>query len=84
MAGRASMQQFQPFRDWVRSHKIELALSVRVTAAALASLAIALALQLKLPLWAVFLLVYPPACVGLFGMTYLAFRWRWWRAGGSG
>jgi ABC-type transport system involved in multi-copper enzyme maturation permease subunit len=38
----------------------------------------------KLPLWAVFLLVYPPACVGLFGVTYLAFRWRWWRAGGSG
>jgi ABC-type transport system involved in multi-copper enzyme maturation permease subunit len=37
-----------------------------------------------LPLWAVFLLVYPPACVGLFGVTYVAFRWRWWRAGGSG
>jgi ABC-type transport system involved in multi-copper enzyme maturation permease subunit len=41
-------------------------------------------LGIELPLWAMFLLVYPPACVGLFGVTYLAFRWRWWRAGGSG
>jgi uncharacterized membrane protein YccC len=46
-------QGFEAFRSWLRSHKVELALSVRVTTAALASLAIALALQLKLPLWAV-------------------------------
>jgi uncharacterized membrane protein YccC len=48
-----SMQGFQPLRSWLRSHQVELALSVRVTTAALASLVIALALQLKLPLWAV-------------------------------
>lgn len=39
---------------------------------------------LKLPVWALFLAVYPPACLLLYGVTYLAFRWRWWRAGGSG
>jgi ABC-type transport system involved in multi-copper enzyme maturation permease subunit len=39
---------------------------------------------LRLPVWALFLLIYPPACLVLFFVTYLAFRWRWWRAGGSG
>ncbi|WP_406700671.1 ABC transporter permease subunit [Singulisphaera sp. Ch08] len=34
-----------------------------------------------LPVWANFLLLYPPVCLLLFGVTYLAFRWRWWRAG---
>ena len=38
----------------------------------------------ELPVWAVFLLVYPPLCLVLFGATYLAFRIRWWRAGGTG
>jgi len=47
------MQNFTSLRDWVRSHKVELALSVRVTSAALVSLVIALALHLRLPLWAV-------------------------------
>ncbi|SIO00098.1 ABC-2 family transporter protein [Singulisphaera sp. GP187] len=37
-----------------------------------------------LPVWANFLLLYPPACLLLFGVTYLAFRWRWWRAGAGG
>jgi ABC-type transport system involved in multi-copper enzyme maturation permease subunit len=37
-----------------------------------------------LPIWSVFLLAYPPLCLGLFGITYLAFRWRWWQAGGLG
>ncbi len=46
-------QGLQSLRSWLRSHQMELALSVRVTAAALASLVIALALQLKLPLWSV-------------------------------
>ncbi len=37
--------------------------------------------DLELPVWALFLLIYPPVCLALFGVTYLAFRWRWWRAG---
>jgi ABC-type transport system involved in multi-copper enzyme maturation permease subunit len=41
-------------------------------------------LGVKLPVWAIFLAIYPPSCLALFGVTYLAFRWRWWRAGGSG
>jgi ABC-type transport system involved in multi-copper enzyme maturation permease subunit len=36
-----------------------------------------------LPVFAIFLLMYPPLCVLLFGVTYLAFRIRWWRAGGT-
>jgi ABC-type transport system involved in multi-copper enzyme maturation permease subunit len=36
-----------------------------------------------LPVWAVFLIIYPPLCLILFGATYLAFRYRWWRAGGT-
>ena len=42
------------------------------------------ALGLGLPVWAWFLMLYPPLCLVLFGVTYLAFRWRWWRTGGSG
>jgi ABC-type transport system involved in multi-copper enzyme maturation permease subunit len=41
-------------------------------------------LGLGLPAWAWFLMLYPPLCLVLFGVTFLAFRWRWWRAGGSG
>ena len=37
-----------------------------------------------LPVWAIFLCIYPPLCLVFFGVTYLAFRWRWWRAGGLG
>ncbi len=37
----------------------------------------------NLPVWAVFLGLYPPLCGILFGITYLAFRLRWWRAGGT-
>jgi hypothetical protein len=37
-----------------------------------------------LPVWAIFLCIYPPLCLGFFGVTYLAFRLRWWRAGGMG
>jgi ABC-type transport system involved in multi-copper enzyme maturation permease subunit len=36
-----------------------------------------------LPVWAVFLILYPPLCLILFGATYVAFRYRWWRAGGT-
>ena len=28
--------------------------------------------------------IYPPLGLGFFWVTYLAFRWRWWRAGGLG
>jgi ABC-type transport system involved in multi-copper enzyme maturation permease subunit len=38
---------------------------------------------LGLPVWAAFLFLYPPLCLLLFGATYLAFRYRWWRAGGT-
>ena len=37
-----------------------------------------------LPVWAVFLLLYPILAVVLYGATYLAFRIRWWKAGGTG
>ncbi len=40
--------------------------------------------EIWLPVWAVFLLIYPPLCLVFFGITYLAFRWRWWRSGGLG
>jgi hypothetical protein len=37
-----------------------------------------------LPVWAIFLCIYPPLSLALFFFTYLAFRWRWWRSGGLG
>jgi ABC-type transport system involved in multi-copper enzyme maturation permease subunit len=39
---------------------------------------------LQLPVWAIFLCIYPPISLVFFWVTYLAFRWRWWRAGGLG
>jgi hypothetical protein len=39
--------------------------------------------SISLPVWAIFLVLYPPLCAVLFGITYLAFRWRWWKAGGT-
>ncbi|MFO0953964.1 MAG: ABC transporter permease [Isosphaeraceae bacterium] len=35
-----------------------------------------------LPVWAVFLLMYPPVCLLGYGLTCLVFRWKWWKAGG--
>lgn len=35
-----------------------------------------------LPVWAIFLLIYPPISVLLYCVTYVVFRLRWWRAGG--
>lgn len=35
---------------------------------------------IDLPVWAVYLGLTPLLCLILFGLTYLAFRWRWWRA----
>jgi ABC-type transport system involved in multi-copper enzyme maturation permease subunit len=38
----------------------------------------------RLPVWAIFLLIYPPLSLCFFWVTYAAFRWRWWRSGGLG
>jgi hypothetical protein len=35
---------------------------------------------LNLPVWAAYLLLNPLLCLGFVGLTYLAFRYRWWRA----
>jgi len=51
--------------------------------AASASMVMRLIPGINLPVWAVFLLIYPPICLILFGLTYVAFRYRWWRAGGT-
>jgi ABC-type transport system involved in multi-copper enzyme maturation permease subunit len=37
-----------------------------------------------LPVWTIFLVIYPPLSLLFLGVTYLAFRWRWWKAGDSG
>lgn len=37
-----------------------------------------------LPVWAIFLAMYPPLSLLFVGITYLAFRWRWWKTGDSG
>ncbi len=39
---------------------------------------------IRLPVWAIYLLIYPPLSLLFFGVTYAAFRWRWWRSGGLG
>ncbi|QEH36362.1 ABC-2 family transporter protein [Aquisphaera giovannonii] len=39
--------------------------------------------QLRLPLWMVYLILSPPLSLVFFAVAYLAFRYRWWRAGGS-
>lgn len=38
---------------------------------------------LNLPVWSAYLLVNPVLCLGFAGLTYLAFRYRWWRAGAT-
>ena len=40
--------------------------------------------NLALPVWAIFLAIYPPLSMVFVGVSYLAFRWRWWKAGDSG
>jgi hypothetical protein len=37
----------------------------------------------ELPVWGAFLLIYPPICLILFGITCLIFRIRWWSAAES-
>jgi ABC-type transport system involved in multi-copper enzyme maturation permease subunit len=39
---------------------------------------------IQLPVWAVFLIIYPPLILLFFWVSYMAFRWRWWRSGGLG
>jgi ABC-type transport system involved in multi-copper enzyme maturation permease subunit len=48
------------------------------------SVLIPIAMGLRLPVWAIFLAIYPPMSLFFFGLTYIAFRWRWWRSGGLG
>jgi len=36
----------------------------------------------NIPVWAAFLVLCPPVCGVLYGATYLAFSYRWWRASG--
>jgi ABC-type transport system involved in multi-copper enzyme maturation permease subunit len=38
----------------------------------------------RVPVYVAFLCIYPPLGFAFFGVAYLAFRWRWWRAGGLG
>jgi ABC-type transport system involved in multi-copper enzyme maturation permease subunit len=45
---------------------------------------IPIARGIALPAWAVFLIIYPLLSLFFFWVTYLAFRWRWWRSGGLG
>jgi ABC-type transport system involved in multi-copper enzyme maturation permease subunit len=40
--------------------------------------------RVALPVWAIFLSLYPPLCLTFLAVTYVSFRWRWWRAGGLG
>jgi ABC-type transport system involved in multi-copper enzyme maturation permease subunit len=40
--------------------------------------------QIALPVWAIFLCIYPPLSLAFLFLTYVTFRWRWWRAGGLG
>jgi ABC-type transport system involved in multi-copper enzyme maturation permease subunit len=40
--------------------------------------------NIRMPVYAVFLCIYPVLGSAFFGVAYLAFRWRWWRAGGLG
>ena len=43
-----------------------------------------IARNFRMPVYVVFLCIYPPLGLAFFGVAYLAFRWRWWRAGGLG
>ncbi len=38
---------------------------------------------IRQPVWVAFLALAPPLCLLFYGITYLAFRWRWWRASNS-
>ncbi len=40
--------------------------------------------QIALPVWAIFLAIYPPLSLVFVAISYVAFRWRWWKAGDSG
>ncbi len=48
------------------------------------SILIPITRSIRLPIWLIFLGIYPLVSALFFWITYLAFRWRWWRAGGLG
>lgn len=35
------------------------------------------------PVWVIYLALAPAMCLVFYAITYLAFRWRWWRAGSA-
>ncbi len=45
------------------------------------TLFVPLASGVALPVWAIFLALYPPLSMLFLAVAYLAFRWRWWKAG---
>ncbi len=38
---------------------------------------------LGIPLWMAYLVLNPLICLACFGLTYIIFRWRWWKAGST-
>jgi ABC-type transport system involved in multi-copper enzyme maturation permease subunit len=40
--------------------------------------------NVSLPVWAIFLTMYPFLSLFFFGIAYVAFRYRWWKSGSSG
>ncbi len=40
--------------------------------------------NIGIPVYLAFLAIYPVLGLAFFAVAYLAFRWRWWRAGGLG
>jgi ABC-type transport system involved in multi-copper enzyme maturation permease subunit len=45
------------------------------------TLFVPLAHGVALPVWTIFLALYPPLSMLFLAVAYLAFRWRWWKAG---
>lgn len=68
----------------MKSSQLSLSLASSDTSGPDQSMKITLIPGIGLPVWAVFLLLYPVLAVVLYGATYLAFRIRWWKAGGTG
>jgi hypothetical protein len=37
--------------------------------------------NIELPVWAIFLAIYPLLSLLFFAISYVAFRYRWWKSG---
>jgi ABC-type transport system involved in multi-copper enzyme maturation permease subunit len=68
----------------VPMHKSRAETWTRQTLDVAESVRVPLSRDLALPVWAIFLVIYPPLSLVFIGIAYLAFRWRWWKAGDSG